>query len=384
VKTTKRTTLTKTTSDESTFLETIEDHLDGSVEAGRVLLARHAPRATPWTYLQTFFIEYPPRAGNEGVAQVKVFANGRQQVRIRVVLSPRNAAGEFVPIPAQELIGMVNLVDYNTGYLLPDGWVVHWEPNEYVYADWAISNAPGKSSEDYYTHDNHSRGALAADQIAVDYYVTSDRVASMRIAASISPPGVAQPIQTRPGASGNVFDSSVNIDARPALNLGPSSFALDTVGVPNNAFVCVNHFFTLNHEGRRIRLLRVEARTGSNYNIYVHNGESHGWEGVLTICSNGNPVGGTEFYFHDIPPKIDSMWVGNIVAGIQGFRDGAIQYVQHLWKNNAHLFWLDGTPAMDVISRDVYFVDEFGNFHRVRVGSATHDDFPWFSIVSNW
>jgi hypothetical protein len=359
--------------------------------------------ATPWSYLTSFFIEHPPSSGAEAVPRVKVFANGRQQVRIRVVLSPRNVDGEFVPVPVDELKSIVNLVDYDTGKLLPDGWTVHWQDNEYTYADWAISNAPGKSFNDYASHDNRPNenrlrgrsqsGDLAVDQIAVEYFVTTEHVESLRIAASVTPPGAAQPIDTRPGSSGNTFDSSVNIDGRPPLNCDISNFQMRQTNVANNAFKCINHYFTLVYSGQKIDLLRVEPYEADQaYNVWVHTGElGGGWEGAFTICSNGNPAGGYEFHHYDVPTYLvrvgrsgtDQVTLHSLMAQIERFERGAILYVQHIFGDHMQFRWqMDAVAGNEVHLRNVYFVDEYGNRHRVSIGHP--NDFLNFGLYSKW
>ena len=384
---TKRSTRKETTHSESTLVETVEEEYSApGCDAVQLPHREHSSRATSWHHLQVFEIEYPPTAGSGVVPQVKVFANGRQQIRVRVLLSPRDANGAYVAVPVDELRGMLTLVDYNTGYALPVGWNVQTTKNEFGYDASVISSAPGKSETDYSPHDNRAfPGVLANDTVSVDLYVTTDRPNSaIRVAASITPPGALDAVQTRPGAAGNQFDSSVNIDARPPLDSPLSDFALRTMSVSNDHFACTNHYFTLNVLGRPIKLLRVSPYESEHaYNIFVDSGDSNGWEGVFTICSNGNSSGGGQFHYFDVPTYLDRQRLYPIMAQIEQFESGAILYVQHLFRNNKHFYW-DGGEASDVPNRRVYFVDEYGNFHRVRVGSASSSDFPWFGVYGKW
>jgi len=412
VKTTKRTTRTETTRNESTLTEVVvEEGCGGAASRERRSMERahahdlpHRAAESPktsWHHLQVFFIEYPPRAGGEAVPQVKVFANGRQQVRIRVVLSPRDANGVFVAVPASELKGMVDLIDYNTGYLLPTGWTAYWEANEYIYADWAISNAPGKSSDDYVPHDNRPGGneALAADQIAVDYYVTASNVGSLRIAASVTPPEATQPVQTRPGASGNQFDSSVNVDGRPPLNLPPPNFNHRWGDHSDNDYFTIhNVFITLSYNGNRIKLLHVaDDRDKINGSVNIHadagdfrkpalangGGDLKSWEGVFTtlVYKEG---GAFKMAFYDVPDYLDELYVYNKIGGVENPEDGAICYLQHLFDANWHFFWGGTEDAREVNQQRVKFIDEFGNAHRVLVGNGSNSIGGDFSVVANW
>jgi hypothetical protein len=407
VKTTRRTTREETTRSESTFIETVETIGSGDpVQArggelrGAAAVVGHDEKAARagWSYLQEFFIEYPAGSGGADAPHVKVFANGLQQVPLRVILSPRNANGEFVAVPVDELRTMLNLVDYHTGAALPGGWWVRSSPNEYTYAEWAISNAPDKSSDDYVSHKSHPddrarSGVLAPDQIAFDVYVATTNVVSLRIAASITPPGTWTPIETRPGASGSQFDSSVNIDGRPPLNCDISNFQMRQTNVANNAFKCINHYFTLVYSGQKIDLLRVEPYEAAQaYNVWVHTGElGGGWEGAFTICSTGNPAGGYEFHHYDVPTylvRAGSSGAGqaplhSIMAQIERFERGAILYVQHIFGDHMQFRWqIDAVAGNEVHLRNVYFVDEYGNRHRVSIGHP--NDFLNFGLYSKW
>lgn len=373
----KRTTRTETTHTESTVVETVDEDESGTLRQEPVPHKRIHP-ATAWHHLQTFFIEYPPAAGT-AIPQVKVFANDRQQVRIRMVLSPRDANGAYVAVPVDELRGMLRLVDYNTGLPLPSGWTVERAANGYTHDTSVISSADGKSDADYPPHDNRAEsGALANDQVAVDLFVrTKVANSAVRIAASILPPGGSQPIQTRPGAAGNQFDSSVNVDARPPLYLSLDNFRVRE-GYYNHDhlswFTVTNRFITVEYQSRRIRLLRVENAAGvawgAGINIYGDNGDfdANGWEyeGMFTICAKSP----TLTYYFDIPNYFDNhAYVYDKLGGVQDYEAGAILFLLHYFDENQHFRWSTnwGDPS-DVLSRNVILVDEYGNSHKVRIG----------------
>lgn len=416
MKTTKRTTRTETTRTETTTTVVVEKwrgkarHAEAQTgrEPWRELPHRRPvePVVTQWHHLQTFFIEYPPRAGGknkmDAVPQVKIFANGRQQVPIRVVLSPRDASGVYVSVPEEELKAMVNLIDYNTGELLPVGWTAHWDENEYSHADWAIPNAPGKSSSDYVPRDHRPQGndGLAADQVAVTYYVTSDRVGSLMIAASVKPPQASQPIDTRPGASGNQFDSAVNIDVMAALNLPPSSFNHRWADHSDNAYFTIhNCFITLFHDGRQIKLLHVadeSDRINGYVNIHADDGDfrpgatansggadTRSWEGVFSALVY-NEASRYKVAYGDVPDYLNSLYVYNHVGKAENPEAGAICYMQHLFGENLHFYWGGTENATEVNQRRVQFIDEFGNSHRVVVGNGSSSIGGDFSVVANW
>lgn len=373
----KRTTRTETTHTESTVVETMDEGGSEALRQAPVAHKRIHP-ATAWHHLQSFFIEYPPTAGST-TPPVKVFANDRQQVRIRMVLSPRDANGAYVAVPVDELRGMLKLVDYNTGEPLPSGWTVEKTANEYTHDTSVISSAPGTSDADYLPHDNRAQsGTPAGDQVAVELFVRTRMANSaVRIAASILPPGGSQPIQTRPGASGNQFDSSVNVDARPPLDLSIDNFRVRESYYNHDHlswFTVANRFITLEYQSRRVRLLRIENAAGVPWgpgiNIYGDLGdfEANDWlyEGVFTICAKSP----WSTYYFDIPNYFNNhAYVYDKLGEVQDYEDGAILFLLHYFDENQHFRWSTnwGDPS-DVLSRNVILVDEYGNNHRVRIG----------------
>src|ERR1700710_1788860 len=122
VKVTKRTTRTEIEHSESTVVETVEEDFSvggrhavdiASGALGPALKYKSPNRpAVVWHHPSVFYIEYPASARREGTTRTRVFANGRQQVPIRIVISPRDEGGNFVDVPEEEILWEVGLADY--------------------------------------------------------------------------------------------------------------------------------------------------------------------------------------------------------------------------------------------------------------------------------
>jgi hypothetical protein len=386
VKTTTHTTRTETSPTEST--ERME---------------HETSRETPpvmWNSLGEFSIVYPAADGlPDPVPQVKVFANGRQQVRLRVKLSPR-LNGVYVQVPCKQLLKSMTLVTWHGGGILPSDWVVETVSNGYTYDPAVISEATKDGAEPitYALHDNAPEGCEhGTGHVLVDVFVTTTASTDspLRIAASITPPDDSAAYTT---ADGGEFDSSVNIHPRPPLRPVASDFITDWGPKYSNQYLTMRGIYiTLMYGGRSIKLLEAlgeECNEGWHVNTFADEGDwsrreaglnfdpTADWEGLFTAYI-GN--GGKELMFSDIPDKLDWRNVSALVDPIRDYRESAINYVQHLFSFNAHFSWTNPpSEPPDQHTRKVIFVDEYGNQHKVEVGHQ-HGYTNWdFDVFATW
>jgi hypothetical protein len=413
----KRTCRKESTHTESTTnIEVVEERGDNTRVHGRsdgVPARAHGvpykgprPQAAIWTHLQQFEIEYPPRAGSGDAPTVKVFANGRQQIRIRVKLSPRDSQGQYVRVPCDELLARLTLVTYSAGVPLPAGWAVQRAWNGYGYDAAVIPDASAGHEAPHIVdspHDNRAEGCEeGADYVSFEVFVTTTVDEAVQIAASITPPNSSQPIQTRPGAAGGAFDSSVNIYGRPALNSPPSDFNVRDGGYDHSHleyFTVQSKFITLSRNGRRINLREIKDSSGNiggSLNIYADNGDFDArggsgngekwlYEGVFTVLAKPRSQGG--LYYYDVPDQLkyhaqgSGFYVYDKLGYPQNYEDGSVQFLLHFFDENLHFFW-GGNEAGEVLSRNALIMDEYGNEHRVRIGvpSLGLD----FKVLGNW
>lgn len=173
---------------------------------------RVAPHATEWAHLNVFKVE-----------EVSSGKAGEIRTRVRVTLSAWNSAGDFTTIPDSELGTILTLVDYDSGSALPGAWTI-------------------EHATDRAGHDERLRPGIKVDeQQSFDFWVTSTDPCppSVNVAASILPPGGADPIQTRPGHSGSgpvSFDSHVAITTVVAPVWEITTFKLSRVSASDKAY----------------------------------------------------------------------------------------------------------------------------------------------------
>jgi hypothetical protein len=335
------------------------------------------PNDTIWHYLQDFKIEYPPRAGTSGAPTVKVFANGLQQVRIRVHLSPRLDDGTYVRVSCDELLARLTLVTYDGGSALPTAWKTEHASNGYEYDEAVISGSPVKEGEPsivYSPHDNRAVGCEEGfDYVSFDVFVTTTAVNSIRVAASIMPPNSSQAIQTRPGSGGGGnFDSSVNIEgcAKPSIPsssmpTGYDGFHLSSsVREENGRYRATDWYLSLSYRGKSVALKSWDYGTGPC--IWWAGGDWGKWEGFFTIACK--QPGSAEWTTDALPATIGGGSASEYFPNPRmNPRTGEIGIVMVGFTENNHFWWGSGGEAPDRRSTVAEVTDKFGNTFRISI-----------------
>lgn len=427
----KRKTQKETSSTVTTFTldETVESgnfgaqpNAFGEVEGGTASPLHEERNAgdTPWHHLLYFHFQYPALARVNGTVQTKLFANGRQQLAIRVLLSPRSADGTYIHVPKEQIEKALTLVDYNGANPLPPGWTYTTLKNEdYTYDESFISNAPGKTSNDYVSplEGYEEDPPPIEEQIEVLLYVSTTATVASTLAASITPPGSNQPVTTHKWIVGqNPFESGVTVDPRPPLDPAIGDFESQVMYYNDDdlPFFTVQNQFIRLVRPRGVPLLKVlgeDGRFDGAINVFDDDGEVkrlpgqitpdievgrkpmkptrdlppdgvRRWEGVFTICPHASVVGsGSRIY--DVPSHLADYYLYDKVGSVKDTQVGAIHYLQHMFDENYHFSWgqQDATP---VRTRKVIFVDTFGNYHKVIIGQASGDISLEFGVCGKW
>jgi hypothetical protein len=335
------------------------------------------PNEKIWHYLQDFKIEYPPRAGSSGAPTVKVFANGLQQVRIRVHLSPRLDDGTYVRVSCDDLLARLTLVTYDGGSALPSAWKTDHASNGYEYDESVISGSPVKEGEPsivYSPHDNRAAGCEEGfDYVSFDVFVTTTAVNSIRVAASIMPPNSSQAIQTRPGSGGGGnFDSSVNIEgcATPSIPsssvpTGYDGFHLSSsVREENGWYRATDWYISLSYGGKSVALKSWDYFTGPC--IWWAQGDWGKWEGFFTIACE--QPGSAEWTADALPATIGGGSASEYFPNPRmNPRTGEIGIVMVGFTENNHFWWSNGGEAPDRRSTVAEVTDKFGNTFRISI-----------------
>lgn len=381
MKTTRLTTRKETTRSESTVTETRDPAgIGSSVTAS----SEDLPSADDyyWTYAETFYIVYPPTAGNGQSAQAKVFANDRQHVAVEVVISPRDANGTFKNVPVDVLQSMITFVRYSNGLPIPSTWSVDREPNEYTRLYWAVPDQRGEFSDDDRSPDDFPKvNRRVQDQIVVPFYIRASAADDVQIAASIKPPGASQAIETRPGVAGG-FDSSLTINARHQPNVdvgvGPGSdgFSLSVHTRPGSQqWTRYNDWLvSLRLRGTNVRLKHLVLDPWYVPALWWHSqkGETWGpWCFSFVLAAQPDsyvPIAG------GLPGKLKAVsgdsqfdtghWYPSPVIGDH---DGGVGFLFVSSTENFQFHYSDGKLAAENLVTRFHVIDEFGNQYGMWV-----------------
>ena len=394
----KRTTRTETRN-ESSSVETVETGRKCATPADSPTTTcrrrNPVPSKVHWDYLKTFEIQSPPAASVGGVAEARLFANNNQRMPIIVVLSPRLTGGEYVGhlIPESEILEGLTLVKYNDGAPLPSSWHIDKEksPDGYVWDPSYISIPTDKSADDYaaFSKEEWPRPSVvyAKDQLEVTIYVRAEdavKNTSVRAAASITPPGASQPIQTRPGSSGgsSEFDSSVIISARPSpiVTIGQGDYAdsltinAEPVRYDNKWARARDWTVTLRLMGKVVPLKRLED--SSLQAMWWCDGSWGPWE--FTFVTTAQPetlvplMAGLPGKLKTLDGDYDfptSRWIPT--PHVVNYR-GKVAFLMVNSTEDYHFFYGSGAEAPQIWENYYRLFDEAGNVYQLKVDIDTN------------
>jgi len=132
-----------------------------------------------------------------------LYSNGRMQVKVQVLVFGVDAGGDFVHLPA-EVMDSIELVHYNTGKTLRDGWAASTEQGRYTLeapTSFSAANVHAGEVEDDSAH----------PQVRT-FWVSSSVAGTTQIAARLTLNG--QRILSNGTTLSGVHDSSVTIEAQ--------------------------------------------------------------------------------------------------------------------------------------------------------------------------
>ncbi|MFI8224902.1 hypothetical protein [Pseudomonas sp. NPDC085632] len=139
-----------------------------------------------------------------------LFANGRMQVKVQVLVSGIDADGNAMHVPAN-VMESIELIHYSSGRTLRDGWAASLEQGRFT-----IEARPSSTAGDV------QDGDLENDSIHPQvrtFWVSSSSAGTTQIAARLSLNG--ERILSNGTTLSSVHDSSVTVEAQP-----PSAYSL--------------------------------------------------------------------------------------------------------------------------------------------------------------
>lgn len=187
--------------------------------------------------LSTFKVQF---YGPAATATKKIYANGKMQVRVQVLLSAVNGNGRPAFMSAK-IFNNVRLINYKTGELLSDGWGADERPNKYAQALYGVSAEGEGEHPDPYTR---IRTFWVSSAVATDIQIGAAVVFNDKL------------IRSNNTTVGNKFDSSVSVEAEVPVIYEISKFRLDSVVNHPVPDCTLTHFYlSLNVDGRQVRLV---------------------------------------------------------------------------------------------------------------------------------
>lgn len=133
-----------------------------------------------------------------------LYANGRMQVRVLVLISGENSNAEEVSLYGHPALETLKLIGYDTSAPLGGSWSVGTQENRYAHD---MSGGASRVFPLVPAPDNRISGPSERVQI-FEFWVTSNRPGSIQIAAEITLQGVTYRSDGRNG-----YDSSVTLEA---------------------------------------------------------------------------------------------------------------------------------------------------------------------------
>ncbi len=192
-------------------------------------------------------IEVKLDATNHGQHKV-LYANGRMQVRVLVLLHGIDNNGDGVSLHGHPALQSLRLIAYNGARPLEGDWSVSIQENRYAHE---MSGGATRLTEVPRVSDNQISNAADPVQI-FQFWVSASRPGIMEVAAEISLNGVVL------RSNGVGFDSSVTLEAIPPKKYNQNSFSLYKYGTFSERVYeeRVQYFHLgLHADGRQINLL---------------------------------------------------------------------------------------------------------------------------------
>jgi len=140
-----------------------------------------------------------------------LFGNGRMQVKVQVLVSGVDTNGNAIHIPA-DVMESIELIHYNTGKTLRDGWTASTEQGRYTVEAPGSFNNPSAGDEEPEDDSVHPQVRT--------FWVSSAAAGTTQVAARLFLNGVK--VLSNGTTLSSVHDSSVTLEAKP-----PATYAIE-------------------------------------------------------------------------------------------------------------------------------------------------------------
>ncbi|MGF6088485.1 hypothetical protein [Pseudomonas sp. 18173] len=281
-----------------------------------------------------------------GMSSKEIYANGRMQVKVLVVVQAIDINGDVVPLDYFPDLLNARLIEYDEGKPLRSD-VYHGIP----LSGWAVSIGENPYQHELATGSMPYRLARSAPKQKIEFWVSSSVIGTMQIAAEIMVQGKVYRSNNVVGANGSIFDSSVTVRAVPSPRYTAELFSQHDEKVVEHGALA-RRYFGLILGGRRVRLIKWMPRGSAivvNYplDIFRENQTENQWLFADMVPTHHRTV------------TLGAGW-GNITIAVNE-RDGELMM---LYGDS----W--GHLPPEQLKRGVFFfdvVDEYGCVHPLSL-----------------
>lgn len=285
---------------------------------------------------------------SSAVRHKALYANGRMQVRVLVLVSGENSQAEEVSLHGHPALQTLKLINYDTSAPLGGSWNAGTQENRYAHD---MAGGAARVTPLVPADGNRVSDPLESVQV-FEFWVTSSRPGSIQIAAEITLEGRKYRSNGRNG-----YDSSVMLDAISPKQYSIANFMLNKTRVldlPTLFQKFEQHSLALYAEGRQLNLLdwnSLQVKYDAEYAVEFFS------SGDATKVSDGprNYVG-----------YIAPIYGERVTARTsQGFRSvaqdpGTISILSFVTEEHPN------KPEFKILL-DLKVFDEYGTEHSVRV-----------------
>ncbi|MGQ5523972.1 hypothetical protein ACUHMQ_12015 [Chitinimonas sp. PSY-7] len=329
--------------------------------------------------IATFEVKFD--AGSS-VTSKKIYANGRMQARVLVMIRGKDAQGNEVALDAATL-GKIKLIRYNGGDDLQGGWSASKTENNYEHefpsmasreADLQEFGAKHAEEEIEVVQDQMVGEAVSGNATGnreariepqrMDFWVTSSSTGTLQIAAAVTLPNGTVVKTNNSGGPGGSFNSSVTLEGKSPETYSIEAFKFDEVlkqGTTDTEYRTYNYYIGLFPGGRQTRLVKwfhANGGTGDAQYHFYGSGKVDYWH---TIALGGwlNQAGRSKWELNTSSGRYVSVPVND--------RSGEITVTQFINRKNWYL------TAVKTGNFDFSVHDLYGTEHKLRIRTVISD-----------
>lgn len=307
-----------------------------------------------WVTLTRFEVQVNQRSQ----ITAPVYANGRQQVPVEIIIEARDRDGVAVSLSDAQM-RTIRLINYNTNTAVVG--CKHDKDERFIY-QWA----PVKDEDGEALDEEVSADAPGATAQTIMIYVHTTAVSAFKIAAEITSPSNGVFRTNTPNPAPGKFDSWVNIGGQEAPIYDDHALVMERVDEVSNIVWDVDlYYIKFSEEDFNIvGAVHHDVAADQPHLSVIHNGNQNrfhiafavGAKRTITYASNGNKPG-ISFEVNRRPGQATAARC--IVQGT----------MYHQGKRQESCIW--------------YF-NQYGNYARCALGNTHNNDYNMISLGEAW